>query len=99
MSTDRGLTADHPKQTTGGCAGGFGLGNNCVEVAPFIVTEKVLEVAGKPILDPAFGLLGVDHPLLHAIGGRKDAEEKAARDPEKVLSHGISRFDELAGGC
>ena len=40
-------------------AGGFSLGNSRVEVAPFIVAEKVLEVASQPILDATLGLLGM----------------------------------------
>src|SRR5664280_1596061 len=43
----------------GDFTGCLGLGNGGAEITPFIVAEQVLEVAGQPILDAAFGLLGV----------------------------------------
>ena len=43
----------------GDFAGGFRLGNGRVEIAPFIVAEQVLQVAGKPVFNAALGLLGV----------------------------------------
>lgn len=40
-------------------AGGPGLGQHRLEVAPLGVAEEVLEVAGEPVVDPVLGLLGV----------------------------------------
>jgi hypothetical protein len=40
-------------------AGGFGLGDDVQKIIPFGVAEKMLNIAGQPILDATLGLLGV----------------------------------------
>jgi hypothetical protein len=44
----------------GNFAGGFCLGNGgLVEIAPFSVAKKLLEIASQPVFDTVFGLLGM----------------------------------------